>query len=67
LRADLTGANLEGANLTGADLRSAWLEGADLTGANLKGALADENTTWPKGFDPEASGVYDISPGVTEG
>ena len=31
--------------------------GADLTGAVLSGATADEETSWPEGFDPEAAGV----------
>ena len=30
---------------------------ADLRGANLRGAVADEDTFWPEGFDPEAAGV----------
>ena len=30
---------------------------ANLTGAYLYGAIADEDTTWPKGFDPVAAGV----------
>ena len=41
------GANLDGANL----------DGANLEGANLSGAIADEDTRWPKGFDPVAAGV----------
>ena len=41
------GANLEGVNLTKANLE----------GANLEGAKADEDTTWPEGFDPVAAGV----------
>ena len=41
------GANLEGANL----------EGANLEGANLEGTRANEDTDWPKGFDPVAAGV----------
>jgi len=57
------GANLEGANLEEADLKGANLTGANLTGANLIGAnptgiVADENTTWPDGFDPGAAGVF---------
>lgn len=31
--------------------------GADLGGANLRGATANERTTWPAGFDPDAAGV----------
>ena len=42
LRVNLTGANLTGANL-------GW--------ANLDGAIADQDTQWPEGFDPEAAGV----------
>jgi uncharacterized protein YjbI with pentapeptide repeats len=60
--ADLTGANLKGANLKRANLKRANLEGANLEGANLRGvdlggAKADEDTTWPEGFDPVAAGV----------
>ena len=33
------------------------LEGADLNGADLTEAKADDYTTWPVGFDPEAAGV----------
>jgi len=36
---------------------NADLTGADLDGANLKGATADQDTTWPEGFDPQAAGV----------
>ena len=55
--ANLKGANLEGAYLRGADLQEANLTGANLEGANLEGAKANEDTTWPEGFDPEAAGV----------
>ena len=48
----LTAAILYGANVEGANLREANLQGADLTGAK-----ANENTTWPDGFDPVATGV----------
>ena len=41
-----------GASLSGADL-----SGARLLGADLEEAVADEGTTWPKGFEPEAAGV----------
>ena len=41
----------------GADLRRADLSGANLTAANLKEAEANEDTTWPGGFDPQAAGV----------
>ena len=51
------GANLRRADLRRADLKGANLEGANLTGANLEGAKADEDTTWPQGFDPKAAGV----------
>jgi uncharacterized protein YjbI with pentapeptide repeats len=70
--ANLEGANLEGANLEGANLRYANLEGAnleeaclylaklrdtDLSRVNLTAVWADEETTWPPGFDPGAAGV----------
>jgi len=46
-RVDLTDTNLTGANLTR----------ANLTDTNLTRAVADKNTVWPEGFDPEAAGV----------
>jgi hypothetical protein len=52
--ANLSGADLSGADLFGANLSGAWLSGANLSGAWLSEAVADENTTWPDGFDPEA-------------
>jgi len=60
--ADLTLADLSGAYLEGANLAMAFLVGANLTGANLSGARlarakANEDTIWPKGFDPVAAGV----------
>ena len=65
--ADLVAANLAGANLSRAHLRGANLKmahlfqadlrGANLTAADLTAAAADQYTTWPKGFDPEAAGV----------
>ena len=70
---DLSNADLEQANLTGADLSwtglsggrgwrpslyGANLAGADLSGTDLRGAVADEDTIWPEGFDPEAAGVF---------
>ena len=33
------------------------VERANLRRADLTGAKADEDTIWPKGFDPEAAGV----------
>jgi uncharacterized protein YjbI with pentapeptide repeats len=55
--ANLRRADLEGAHLNRAHLYRANFEGANLTGANLEGAKADEDTTWPQGFDPKAAGV----------
>ena len=55
--ANLPGADLTGAALAGADLAGANLRGANLSGAYLTGAIADEDTRWPKGFDPVAAGV----------
>ena len=70
---DLRGANLEGANLrkanvTRADFRGANLRGASLSGTDLRrpgsgvtsyliSAEANEDTIWPKGFDPVVAGV----------
>ena len=55
--ADLAGVNLEEANLIGEDLIGEDLAGANLEGANLTAAQADEDTSWPDGFDPIADGV----------
>ena len=51
------GANLWRANLEDADLTGADLSQSNLSGANLKGVKADQDTTWPDGFDPVAAGV----------
>jgi hypothetical protein len=51
-RADLSGANLERA-----DLRGANLSGANLDRVDLSEARTDGHTTWPDGFDPQATGV----------
>ncbi len=50
-------ANLEGANLAGAVFTQANLTRANLFGADLRWAIANEDTSWPEGFDPEAAGV----------
>jgi hypothetical protein len=50
--ADLFGAYLSEANLTGADLG-----GADLFKADLQGTRYNQDTRWPKGFDPAAAGA----------
>ena len=54
---DLSEADLSKATLTEAVLVGANLAGTDLYGADLGGAKADEDTTWPEGFDPGAAGV----------
>jgi hypothetical protein len=54
-KAFLIRTDLEGADLTGADLRGADLTGAQLRSADLRGAKYDAETSWPQGFDPEAS------------
>ena len=61
-RAELAGANLRHANLNYANLREANLLGANLTDANLTGAylggaLYNNETIWPKGFDPKTAGA----------
>jgi hypothetical protein len=71
-RADLMDAHLEGANLMRAYLEAAHLriahleqatlnhahlERANLMGAHLEWAEADEQTSWPAGFDWRAAGV----------
>ena len=61
ISADLTDAELWGANLTNVDLFGANLSGAKLTGAYLRDAKLggslryDEETRWPKGFEPPPS------------
>ena len=73
--ANLTSAYLVNANLTGADLTTTRLNGAVLNGADLseatlpsdaaskdkflKGVHWDQNTVWPKGFEPPPSGTDD--------
>ena len=55
----LSGANLTGANLKGAKLYEEGLHpwATPSPWADLTRALADEETIWPKGFDPVAAGV----------
>jgi len=72
MSAQLDKANLAGANLLYANLQDATLFGTRLENAilglpnfmgdllfdiNLEGALYSVDTTWPKGFDPRASGA----------
>jgi hypothetical protein len=40
------------ADLRSEDLRGADLTGYILTGSSIRGAIWDENTIWPKGFEP---------------
>lgn len=62
-QADLRNADLTAALLTEADLSEADLRGADLAASrnlervSLRNARADQDTTWPEGFDVGASGV----------
>ncbi len=56
VRANLEEAHLEGARFGMANLRETYLV-ADLEWADLEGAKANEDTTWPEGFDPVAAGV----------
>ena len=44
-------------NLSGASLQHASLIDADLSGANLRQAHYSDKTTWPVGFQPQASGA----------
>jgi len=67
LETDLTDATLNNANLSKANLYRARLYGASLIGANLEGAdlrrvLYDDQTVFPKNFNPERSGAYLIAP-----
>lgn len=71
LLADLRDTNLHNANLTGANLEGAALKYANLCGANfsdarlfgaaLSGSLYDEQTQWPKGFNPIKHGARPVS------
>lgn len=54
--ADLSSADLRAANFRGADLREADLREARLHQTDLRHSLYDENTLWPKGFDPTLAG-----------
>jgi uncharacterized protein YjbI with pentapeptide repeats len=57
--ADLRGTDLRRASLSGTDLRE-----ARLSGARLEGATYDDQTKWPKGFDPVKAGArYDARGG----
>lgn len=65
-RSDLNWAILRGANLGGASLRRAnlgWadLRKADLSEADLGKARYNAQTSWPKGFDPQAAGCLLVS------
>ena len=66
----LVNANLTGVDLTTTTLRGAVLNGADLSEATLpsdpaikdsllKGIYYDENTVWPKNFQPPQAGTAD--------
>ena len=46
-----------GANLSGADLSDADLGDERVAGPDLSGAFADDDTIWPKGFNPTVTGV----------
>jgi hypothetical protein len=70
--ANLSGADLNGSNLSddtnlaftdlsrvdlrNTNLKGARLEGANLEGVQLEGAVYDENTRFPRGFDPQLVG-----------
>jgi uncharacterized protein YjbI with pentapeptide repeats len=57
--ADLRTADLSGVALNEADLSGSDLSGAGLVGADLRGAAADQETSWPEGFDPWSAGVQE--------
>ena len=75
--ADLQSANLSGAYLQNADLRRADLEGANLSGArlqntnllhadlnfaiNFQGAKYNDDTQFPRGFNPEQKGMIRVN------
>ena len=59
--AKLKGAKLKGANLDSADIRWADLTGTDLHKANLLDTKYNENTVFPKGFNPKAQNMLFLS------
>jgi Pentapeptide repeats (8 copies) len=48
--------DLSRADLRNTNLKGARLEGANLEGVQLEGAVYDENTKFPRGFDPQLVG-----------
>jgi hypothetical protein len=56
-QADLTGADFRGAVMKWVGFCGADLEEAKLTGARLEGAYFDNDTEWPDGVNPLASGA----------
>jgi uncharacterized protein YjbI with pentapeptide repeats len=48
---------LKEVDLSGASLKGTNLREQNLSTARLIGAKANEDTTWPDGFDPVAAGV----------
>ena len=54
---DLRWANLRETNPSDSDLRDANLHGANLSGADLREVWYNDNTVWPKGFDPIDAGA----------
>lgn len=54
---DLTNANLKNAILSKANLCNTDLRGANLKNAELDGATYNQDTRFPKGFDPKGAGM----------
>lgn len=59
--AKLNGAKLKGADLDSADIRWADLTGTDLHRANLLDTKYNENTVFPKGFNPKSHNMLFLS------
>ncbi len=58
LRADFSGANLTDVNLTCSDIRGANFTGADLGGCRFAQARFDEQTKWPRKYQPPADLIW---------
>ncbi len=57
---NLRWANLHGANLSEVNLSQADLREANLGQTNLTGAKYNEQTLWPKDFDPTTTGAIRV-------
>ena len=58
MNVDLSDANLGKTALSQARLQGANLSGCDLHSTILDGAIFNQQTRWPEGFDPIATGAH---------